>query len=390
MGSLPSFAWPTSWTDERGPRPLVMATSSYPSAEGEVAGCFVQGLARAAAARGHAVTVVAPAGRRAAPAVKLDASNVREVWVGFAGWEGGPFHEEGLPERAAARPLDTLARAAAALGPWWAALEAEARRAGPRAVVVGHWLYPGGALAQLVGWRLGLGATTICHSSAERWAMRLPRPAARALLQACLGRGELVATCWELVEGLERASGLQLRGRALVGPMPLAPLVRRGEPPPGPPWRVCFVGRLAPIKGLDHLLEALSGLGRAQLEVLGDGPSRGAWEELAQKLGVDARFLGVVTGEAKEARMSQAHVLALPSLRLASGRAEGAPTVLLEAMSLGMWVVATDAGGVREVLHSYERAILVEPGDSAALREGLERALSGQGPQPLATPPAMG
>jgi glycosyltransferase involved in cell wall biosynthesis len=59
-------------------------------------------------------------------------------------------------------------------------------------------------------------------------------------------------------------------------------------------------------------------------------------------------------------------------------------------MSLGMWVVATDAGGVREVLHSYERAILVEPGDSAALREGLERALSGQRPQPLATPPAMG
>jgi glycosyltransferase involved in cell wall biosynthesis len=388
--SAPTFPWPARWADAQGPRPLLTVTTSWPTGPQSYAGSFVRALALAQRDQGHIVRVLAPACAAWPPREHPEgALSVRAV--GFVGWRRSPFHGIGLPEALSEAPLRAGAPVAAAVAALGRALAAEARALGPRAHVIGHWLAPGGWLAQRAAASAGLEATTICHSGAARWAARLPRVLARPVILGALGPGEFVASCWDVVRALERGAGLPLAWRARVGPMPVIPPRRLGWPPPGPPWRVVVLGRLAPIKGIGLLLEALEGLPEVELHLCGDGPLRAALEREARARGVRAIFHGVLVGEARDALLSVCHALALPSRALPGGRTEGAPTALLEALSLGMPVVACAVGGVPELLEGRPRAWLVEPA-AASLRAGLARlvealaAPSGRGFHPAHLP----
>jgi glycosyltransferase involved in cell wall biosynthesis len=83
-----------------------------------------------------------------------------------------------------------------------------------------------------------------------------------------------------------------------------------------------------------------------------------------------ATFHGVVTGQARDRVLSGCHGLVMPSRRLDGGRTEGAPVALLEALALGLPVVATSVGGIPEVLEGRRGAWLVEP-EPGALRQGV-------------------
>ena len=345
---------PPHWRDARGPRPLLMLTTSYPGGPGELAGHFVQTLARQLAASGHRVQILTPAGPGASrpPGWRRDPGPVEVLRVAYPGWRRGPFHAEGLPERlerpqGRARALALIPGAVAALG---AAAWLQARRLGPRVELVGHWLWPGGGVAQLGARALGRGATTICHSGGVRLVTRLPAPLAAPLVRVGLGEGAFVATCADLVHRLERAAGAPLRHRAYVVAMPVEPPRRLGAPPPAPPFRVLTLGRLTPVKGLDLLIAAAAGRSDVALHVAGDGAERDRLAAQAEALGVSARFHGVVTGEAKARLLSTCHGLAMPSRRLPSGRTEGVPVALLEALSYDLPVLATRVGGIPEAL----------------------------------------
>ena len=131
-----------------------------------------------------------------------------------------------------------------------------------------------------------------------------------------------------------------------------------------------YVGRVVPIKRLDLLLEALAltrrdGV-RAQLAIAGDGEIRPGLEATARRLGIaeSVRFLGYRRDLPKLAAASDAAVL--------SSDNEGTPVSLIEAAAAARPAIATDVGGVREVVDE-ESGILVPPGDAAALAEGIER-----------------
>jgi len=128
---------------------------------------------------------------------------------------------------------------------------------------------------------------------------------------------------------------------------------------------VVSVGRLASEKGHSHLLDALAGLDGVQLLLVGDGPERAALETHARALGLDrrVRFLGV--REDAMAILALADACALPSLY------EGFGMVVLEAMSLGVPVVASRAGGLPEVIRDGETGLLVPPADAPALAAAL-------------------
>jgi glycogen(starch) synthase len=138
--------------------------------------------------------------------------------------------------------------------------------------------------------------------------------------------------------------------------------------------RVLFVGRLAPQKGVGTLVAA-AGLLKdpcAQVLLVGDGPERKALERETERLGVGdrLRFEGFVTHDRLPAAMAHADVLVLPSLYEELG------TVLLEAVKAGLPIVASETGGIPDVIEDGVNGLLVPPGDPEALARVIDRILS--------------
>jgi phosphatidyl-myo-inositol alpha-mannosyltransferase len=142
-----------------------------------------------------------------------------------------------------------------------------------------------------------------------------------------------------------------------------------------PPWpkdgpTIFFIGRHEPRKGLEVLLAALTELPRdVRLWVAGEGPDTRA---LQVRVAGDPRveWLGRITEEEKLARMRAADVFCAPSLR-----GESFGIVLLEGMAAGTPVVASDLPGYANVARAGKDALLVPPGDAAALAAALRRVL---------------
>jgi glycosyltransferase involved in cell wall biosynthesis len=155
----------------------------------------------------------------------------------------------------------------------------------------------------------------------------------------------------------------------LLGPGAMAP---QQKPQP---VRIVMLGRFAAQKDHASLLHALAGLQDQpwRLDLAGDGPDQARVEALAAELGLvyRVRFLGHhddIVG-----LLRQSDILALIS------RWEGLPYSVLEAMSFGLPVVASDVGGVREAVIDGETGILVLRDDVAALRSALRELISDPG-----------
>jgi len=136
---------------------------------------------------------------------------------------------------------------------------------------------------------------------------------------------------------------------------------------------VLFVGRLVTYKGVDVLLDAMSGVAAVTL-IAGDGPRREALERHAQTLGLGDRvkFLGEVAADELAALYRACDVFVLPSIT----RQEAFGVVQIEAMASGKPVISTDLGtGVAWVNQHLETGLVVPPGDALALRTAISRLL---------------
>jgi glycosyltransferase involved in cell wall biosynthesis len=137
---------------------------------------------------------------------------------------------------------------------------------------------------------------------------------------------------------------------------------------------VGVVGRLSPEKGVDVFLRACRELSRRGIAfsavVAGEGPERRSLDALRRALGLEdrVRFLGPVA--AVRAMYAALDLLVIPS------RSEGLPNVLLEALRADVPVVGTAVGSIPDVLDSSAAGVVVPPGDSAALANGIARGLS--------------
>jgi glycosyltransferase involved in cell wall biosynthesis len=125
--------------------------------------------------------------------------------------------------------------------------------------------------------------------------------------------------------------------------------------------QVVFVGRMTTLKGGDVLVRAAADaaqlIGRGlPLTMIGDGPQRAEWMQLARALGVDATFSGWLSPPDRDAVLSQAALLVVPSVW-----PEPFGLVGLEAASFGVPAVAFDSGGVRDWLRHGASGLLVNP-----------------------------
>lgn len=139
------------------------------------------------------------------------------------------------------------------------------------------------------------------------------------------------------------------------------------------------VGSLIEHKGHRVLLEALADpeLERVHLTIVGDGPERPRLEAAARAAGLSGRvsFLGSRREDEVAALMRDCDLFVLPSLIATSGRMEGVPVVLMEAMASGAPVVATRLSGIPELVIDGLTGRLAVQGDVANLRAQIAATL---------------
>jgi teichuronic acid biosynthesis glycosyltransferase TuaC len=137
---------------------------------------------------------------------------------------------------------------------------------------------------------------------------------------------------------------------------------------------VLFVGRLDTAKGIEELLEAFASLvsrrPNLRLAFVGDGPGSGHLRSKAKHLALGDRITlkGACSSPEVAQWLAAANVLALPSYN------EGYPNVVIEALSCGRPVIATNVGGILELLNE-ESGILIAPRDSRALANAIEKTM---------------
>jgi glycosyltransferase involved in cell wall biosynthesis len=367
---MSTVAAPTDRTHRR-PRLLVLA-STFPAHRADGTPAFVADLA-AEQARAFDTVVLTP---------RVPGSAARETWAGVEvrryrffprRWEdlaSGAILENlrSRPSRWLQVPFLFVAGALA--------LRRAVRELAPDVVHV-HWIIPQGVMA-LAGARRSPWLVTT--QGGDLYALN--SGLARALKRRVLRRASAVTVM--NAEMAERVVALGVPAeRVRVISMGVA-LDRMPAPRPAAdrvPGRLIFVGRLVEKKGLVHLLDALAGLPSGtewSLDVVGDGPLRGALAERARPLGDRVVFHGQCPSEDLGRRLAAASVAVFPSVTAGSGDQDGLPVSLLEALATGTPVVASDLPGLADAVRGGgdPAGLVVPPGDPAALASAVAGLLA--------------
>lgn len=138
--------------------------------------------------------------------------------------------------------------------------------------------------------------------------------------------------------------------------------------PASPTFDIVSVGRLVPWKGFDDLI-AIAGRRGWSLRIVGDGPLRASLEQQAT-VGATVEFSGHVAQADVANAIRSGRVFALNSSY------EGLPHIVLEAMAVGVPVIASAAGGTPETIVHGRTGLLVKVGDPAGLEAALAQVLA--------------
>lgn len=337
---------------------VLFLTAWYPTAEQTSFGVFVREHARAANLY-HDITVWHTAGTR---------SSRRWQWEE----ERDPALTAGIPTYRIYHPR--LLRGTGSLT-YVQAVQAAFKRqwdAGYRPDLIHAHVYQAGLPAVLIGRRYGIPVIITEHLSAfprrllSRWHLMQARYA--------FSRAARVLPVSKVLARALEDYGITARREIVPNAVDLAQFRPPEGARPAGPYRLLFVGGLVPVKGVPHLLEALAQLQRKRtdwlLDIVGDGPERDAYERMARALGLTGQitFHGMQPKAAVAGFMQRADLLVLPSLW------ENLPCVVIEAQATGLPVVASDIGGIPELVDA-ESARLAPAGDAAGLRDAIEQAL---------------
>ena len=349
---------------------IVVITPEYPPSDrsGGI-GTHSETVAPALARRGHDVCVLT----RGAPGVEeRDGVRIERLdhrWV---------------PNRPAAHLLDLRT------------ISAAARRFGPDVVQAPEWEAEGWWVARFGHVPLVTRLATPTYLLEE---LNRPPSDVRARLVRGLERDQtrrsaaVYAPTKAILERVGGDWGLDpSRMTQIPNPVSIAEIEQagRGEPPfPLPARFLVFLGRIEPRKGVEELAEALPRVLGANpgVEALLIGPDPGVeggalTERLRRSVEPVAdriRFVGELPREQALAVVARAEIAVFPSVWESFGY------VALEAMALGVPVVASRTGGLAELVEDSRTGWLVPPGDADALGEALlARFAAGEGNRPVA------
>ena len=138
--------------------------------------------------------------------------------------------------------------------------------------------------------------------------------------------------------------------------------------------KILLVALLLPVKGIPYLLQSLARLKQQRqdfvLNIVGDGPNREEYKKLTMELDLEkeVKFNGLKLKSEIAEFMRNSDFFILPSLW------ENLPCVLIEAMASGLPIIASNVGGIPEILNK-ENGILVPPKDINALTSAIDYML---------------
>lgn len=359
---------------------LAVLTSSYPRFQGDGTAPFVQSICEHLVQIGHAVEVVAPYDPAVQPGESggVRVHRFRYTWPERLHIMG---HARSLEADVRLKPLAYLLLPSFLAAALSSLLRVTARQKS-QAIHV-HWVLPNGLVAAwAAAWR-DLPFVVSLHGSDMYLAGR--SKSFGAVARYVFSRASAVTACSPELREAALALGAPEKTLLLpwgADPDRFHPNQRKEETRAlygaGPQEvLIAGLGRLVPKKGFDRLLEALpavlAGQPRARLVLGGDGPLRAGLASRTVSLGVADRvtFAGRVPWDCVPELLAAADIFVLPSVRDEKGNVDGLPTVLLEAMSSGAAVVASDIGGVSLVIEHGRSGLLVPPGDVEALAESI-------------------
>jgi glycosyltransferase involved in cell wall biosynthesis len=252
-------------------------------------------------------------------------------------------------------------------------------------VIHAHWLVPQGVVGALVSKVTGKPLVVTAHGAdvyganggiknkLKRWALRRT--------------ARVTAVSQDLAQAIDRLMGVDTPVEVIsmgVDTERFHPAVEpsklRRQLGGGP--IVLFVGRLAEKKGVRYLLEAMPAVlaeaPDAMLVIVGDGPLRGELEQQARMLSIadNVRFEGAKRPDELPAYYHAADVFAGPSIVAEGGDTESFGLVFAEAMACGLPVVASDVGGIGDLVKNGETGLLVSQRDPEALALAICRVLA--------------
>ncbi len=349
---------------------IVVLTTSFPRGADDASGHFVRSSALALVAAGHEVHVVAPGGSPFTPPEEQDGLHLHHAGGGslFA-WPGAIARLREAPWRLLGS------------GVFGAGALARLGSIGRVDRAVAHWIVPCAfPLASAVRAPLSV----VAHGADVRLLLGLPRDSRERVISHLLARdARFTFAAAALLDALEHSLrpdiAARLAAHAHVEPPPIdvPPVADRAAAlraslalPPGDRLAVT-VCRLIASKRVELSLAAVgAGSGRLRLVVVGDGPERQALSQRAAELGSAVAFTGALPRREALAWVAAADVLLHPSA------VEAAPTVIREARTLGVPVVACDAGDVAAWAHDDPGIRIARPATTETITQALARVLA--------------
>lgn len=333
---------------------LGIITSSYPlSPEDTVnAGVFVRDLALELHKNGHSVYILTPMkyGKK-----ELDPS----VPVQFIEWWGG---EKDLASVSMRNPLNLLRYATLMWNGIWASLQFSKKNGLDATLAM--WVIPSGIFSLWIKKRLGIPFGVWALGS-DIWA-RHKYPFGPQLVKMVLEEAD-----FRFADGVKLAEDVQtICGKKTQ----FVPSVRKLNPKnsthlstlPGSP-RFLFIGRYELNKGPDFLIQAMNSYinqgGKGHLYVFGTGSLESGLRDLAKGNTAQIHIGGIATPDQVAAYMKACDYLVIPS------RIESIPLILIDAIQMGIPVIATRVGDMGKILSDYNIGIPIEPLDVPGLVE---------------------
>jgi len=361
---------------------VLMVATSYPRFCGDSAAVFLQYLARAIGYGGHDVHVLAPSDPLADDSVNDERVTVHRFGYFPAKRQRLAYGSGILPNLRASRW--NYLQIPFFLSALFLSLIVLARRIRPD-VIHAHWVIPTGFVAVLVGKLLGIPVITTVHGGD---AFSLRSSFFRGLKKFTLNNSSL----W--TSNTHATATAALSGCSSINAPKVIPMGvdvelfasgNRAAHRSGLDEQeqvTLFVGRLVGKKGCEVLIRAFkhvaeSNCGKVSLWITGDGDDRAALEDLVVDLGLSGvvRFFGVQPNENLPDIYAGADLFILPSIEDGKGDTEGQGVVLLEAMAGGVPIIASQVGGVEEVIDDNITGWLIKSSDPKLLGERIRECL---------------
>lgn len=246
-------------------------------------------------------------------------------------------------------------------------------------IIHSHWIIPSGLIGAFFKKFIKVRHLTTAHAIDVYTLEKLPF---RQILTEFIYNNSDYIICVsnllkEKILKILKNKGIPAKEKIFVKPMGMKiPFIKR-EKRKKEKFNILFLGRFVEKKGIKYLLYALKKVinvyNNVNLNLGGTGPLEKELKNLVKELNLEnyVNFLGWVERERIPEILKESDLLVVPSIITKEGDTEGVPTVILEAMGAGVPVIASDVGGIRDVIKNGVNGLLVPPEEIDTLKDAI-------------------